>query len=65
MTHRERQTLTGAGIMAVLIAILGYQLIAIAPLPEPEPATDDDDSGDDDSGDDDSSFANLPPLPKE
>ena len=66
MTHRANQSLAAAGILAVLIAILAFQLWEgpeeeADPEPDPEPVAEDDDSGDDDSA----PFSNLPELPKE
>lgn len=62
MTHRANQSLAAAGILAVLIAILAFQLWeGPEEEAEPEPVAEDDDSGDDDSA----PFSNLPEIPKE
>jgi hypothetical protein len=61
MTSRAHRSLTSAGILGVVIAVLGYHMIS--DTPEPAPVVDDDDSADDD--DDSAPFSNLPPIPKD
>ena len=62
MTHRANQSMTVAGILAVLISLFAYQLWREKPDGEPEQVdVEDDDSGDDDSA----TFDHLAPAPKE
>ena len=64
MTRRANQSMTVAGILAVLIAIFTFQLWKSG-APE-SPLSDDEAPADDDSGDDDSApFGNLAPAPTE
>ena len=64
MTRRANQSMTVAGILAVLVAIFTFQLW----VPEPTEGTieGEEPANDDDSGADDSApFSNLSPAPKE
>jgi len=64
MTRRANQSLTVAGILAVLLSIFAFQLWKSG-APE-SPSVEDEDALDDDSGDDDSApFHSLDPAPKE
>ena len=63
MTRRANQSLTVAGILAVLLSIFAFQLWKSG-APESPPV---EDALDDDAGDDDDSapFHRLAPAPKE
>ena len=60
-TRAKHSLLTGAGIVLILLAIAGRQLMTINES-EPAPAGDDDSSSDDD---DSGRFDHLPPAPRD